>query len=232
MTYGAAMPSDRERASRARQILDDAGAVIAGDHFVYDTGRHGDGWIAKDLIFPHTELADELGSMLADACADLGGEIVCGPATGGLIVSQWTAHHLGLPSVFADHAKEQGYDPASAGSGPLRAPFVLKRGYDEAVRGKRVLLVDDVVNTGLALRETAAAVGVAGGELVAAGVLSTRGFADAGACGAPVLISLCEVVVPSWPAAECELCRRGVPVNTRYAHGADFLAQQAALHDA
>ena len=93
-------------------------------------------------------------------------------------VSQWTAHHLDRPSVFAEHAKEQGYDPKRVAEGPRRAPFVLKRGYDEAVKGRRALVVDDVVNTGLSVRETAG-------------------------------------------AAE------GVPVNTRYAHGADFLAQQA-----
>lgn len=32
--------------------------------------------------------------------------------------------------------------------------------------------------------------------------------------------------IPSWPAADCRLCREGVPVNTQYAHGADFLAAQ------
>ena len=56
-------------------------------------------------------------------------------------VSQWTAHHLDRPSVFAEHAKEQGYDPKRVAEGPRRAPFVLKRGYDEAVKGRRVLVV-------------------------------------------------------------------------------------------
>jgi hypothetical protein len=69
-------------------------------------------------------------------------EIVCGPATGGLVVSQWTVHHLGISSVFCDHGKEQGYHPATAAPGPLRPPFVLKRGYDRLVKGRRVLVVD------------------------------------------------------------------------------------------
>lgn len=224
-----AVGSDRAaREQRALQILADSDAVIHGDHFVYINGDHGEGWIAKDLIFPHTERASELCRMLAEAVGDREFEIVCGPATGGLIVSQWTAHHLGLPSVFAEHGKEQGYDPATAEPGPLRPPFVIKRGYDEFVAGKRVLVVDDVVNTGESVAETAAAVRAAGGEVVTVAALCTRGNAGAGDVGTDDFVYLAEVEVASWPAEGCELCARGVPINTSYAHGADFLAAQAA----
>ncbi|MGH2957441.1 MAG: phosphoribosyltransferase family protein [Solirubrobacterales bacterium] len=167
---------------------------------------------------------------MAEALAGRRLDLVCGPATGGLIVSQWTARHLGIPSVFAEHGKEQGYDPkrAHAAGGPLRPPFVLKRHYDEAVSGRRVLVVDDVVNTGESVAETAAAVRDAGGEVAAVGALITRGNAGAEDVGADDFAYLAEVEVPSWPAAECELCKRGVPVNTAYAHGADFVAAQSS----
>ena len=214
----------QERAARADRILADAGAIIAGDHFVYINGDHGDGWIAKDAIFPNTEWVSVLCGMLAEALASRRFDIVCGPATGGLIVSQWTAHHLGLPAVFAEHGKEQGYDPATAAPGPLRPPFVLKRGYDQMVAGRRVLIVDDVVNTGESISETAATVRAAGGEVVAAAALCTRGNAAAADLGCEDFVYLTEVKVPSWPAEGCELCARRVPINTRYAHGADFLA--------
>ncbi len=211
---------------RAESILRDAGAVITGDHFVYITGEHGDGWIDKDSLFPDTARTAELCEMLADEIADAGAELVCGPATGGLVVSQWTAHRLGLPSLFAEHAKDEGYDPAAAlaAGGPLRPPFVLRRGYDLAVADKRVAVVDDVINTGLSIRETVAAVAAAGGEVVVVGTLCTRG--SAGDLGCERVASLCEISIPSWPAADCRLCRDGVPVNTRYAHGADFVAAQ------
>src|ERR1700679_844831 len=159
----------QERAARADRILADAGAIIAGDHFVYINGDHGDGWIAKDAIFPNTEWVSVLCGMLAEALASRRFDIVCGPATGGLIVSQWTAHHLGLPAVFAEHGKEQGYDPATAAPGPLRPPFVL--------------MFDDVVNTGESISETAATVRAAGGEVVAAAALCTRGNAAAADLG-------------------------------------------------
>lgn len=213
-------------AARTEEILHEAGALLSGDHFVYITGEHGDGWIDKDAIFPNTAWASELCEMLAATVRDRGAEIVCGPATGGLIVSQWTAHHLGLPSVFADHGKEQGYDPtaALAAGGPLRPPFVLNRGYDRAVKGKRVLVVDDVVNTGESLVETVSAVRDAGGEVVTVGALCTRGNAGPGDVGCSDFAYLAEIEIPSWPAAGCRLCHDDVPVNTRYAHGADFVA--------
>jgi orotate phosphoribosyltransferase len=217
------------RTQRAEQILIDCRAILRGGHFVYVTGQHGDGWVDKDSIFPNTDHTSELCGMLAETCSNLGAEIICGPATGGLIVSQWTAHHMGLPSVFADHAKEQGYHPAAVVSGPLRPPFILKRHYDRAVSGKRVLVVDDVINTGLSLRETADAVRGAGGKVIATAALCTRGNAKPEDCGAERMVALCEVIVPTWPAEECELCKRGIPVNTEFAHGADFLAQQSAL---
>ena len=215
--------SDR---SRAEAILRDAGAVITGDHFVYITGEHGDGWIDKDALFPDTARTAELCTMLANQIAPAEPELVCGPATGGLIVSQWTAHRLGVSSLFAEHGKDQGYDPAAAlaADGPLRPPFVLRRGYDLAVAGKRVAVVDDVINTGESIRETVEAVSAAGGEVVVVGALCTRG--NAGDLGCDRLACLCEISIPSWPAGECELCRDGVAVNTRYAHGADFVAAQ------
>ena len=215
-----------EPAARAEQILVESEAILRGDHFVYVTGQHGDGWVAKDAVFPHTERVDELCGLLAAAVAGREYDYVCGPATGGLIVAQWVAHHLRLPAVFAEHAKEEGYVPEHAGEGPLRAPFVLRRGYDDAVRGKRVLVVDDVVNTGLSVRETADAVRGAGGEVVTVACLCTRGNAQAGDVGSPDFVWLTEVLVPSWPAEYCPRCRDGVPVNNQYAHGADFRAQQ------
>lgn len=220
--------SATDRARRADAILRASNAILRDDHFVYINGDHGEGWISKDAIFPDTERASELCALLADALAAHVFDVVCGPATGGLIVSQWTAHHLGLPSVFAEHGKERGYDPRAASPGPLRPPFLLKRGYDRMVNGRRVLVVDDVVNTGESVAETIQAVRAAGGEVATAAALCSRGNASADDVGCTEFVYLTEVTIPSWPAQSCELCRRGVPVNTEYAHGADFVEAKAA----
>jgi orotate phosphoribosyltransferase len=101
---------------------------------------------------------------------------------------------------------------------------VLKRGYDRAVEGKRVLVVDDVVNTGESLLETTQAVRDAGGDVITVAALCTRGNAGADDVGCSDFAYLAEIKIPSWPASECKLCRDGVAVNTRYAHGADFVS--------
>lgn len=191
---------------------------------MYVNGDHGAGWIDKDVIFPETRHPDALGKMLAAAVADVRAEIICGPATGGLIVSQWTAHHLGLPSVFSEHDPAW-TRPADAPPGtPMRGPFVLRRGYDASVRGRRVLVVDDIVNTGHSVRQTADAIRASGGDPVATACFVTRGNADTSDVGTDTFLYLLEERIPSWAAATCQLCRDGVPVNTTYAHGKEWVA--------
>jgi orotate phosphoribosyltransferase len=209
-----------EFAQATRQILLRSNAIIEDDHFVYDSGEHGRGWIDKDVINAQTDREEVLCTMLADTMRDLVPEVVCGPATGGIVVAQWTAHALGSLAVFAEHDAS----PARGVSGPVRGAFALRRGYDELVAGKRVIVVDDVINTGLSIRQTVQAVENAGGHVVAVGALVSRGNAWAGDLGVHDARWLLEVQIPSWPAADCELCRQGVPINTRYAHGRDYLA--------
>jgi len=203
------------------KILADAQAILANDHFVYVSGDHGSGWIDKDAIYPHTDNTERLCRQMARNVREWGAEIVCGPATGGLIVAEWAAHELGALSTFTEH-------DATPTEGALRGRFMLRRGYDALVRGKRVLVVDDIVNTGLSLRQTAEAVRGAGGLLVGAACLVSRGNVGAEALGVDRFHYLLEYKIPAWPAAACPLCRQGVPVNTRYAHGQEFLARQQA----
>jgi orotate phosphoribosyltransferase len=199
-------------------ILRESGALLEEDHFVYVSGDHGAGWIDKDAIYPHTDRIERLCRDLASGLGGWGVDVVCGPATGGLIVAQWAAHELGILSVFTEH--DEAIEP-----GALRGRFVLRRGYDRVVAGKRVLVVDDIVNTGLSLRQTAEAVRGAGGLVAGAACLVSRGNVDADGLGAGRFAYLLEYKIPAWPAPGCRLCRDGVPINVRYAHGAEYLAR-------
>jgi orotate phosphoribosyltransferase len=207
-------------ADETRSILVAAGAILSNDHFVYISGDHGGGWIDKDVIFVNLAHTARLGQLLAAEVRNLGMDILCGPATGGLIVAQWTGHALDLPVVFAEHNS-----PRTAVE--LRGRFALHRGYDQMVKGKKVLVVDDVVNTGHTIRQTVTAVKQCGGTVVAAAALVDRGNVDAASLGVERYLHLVEHDIPSWPAAACPLCKTGAPINTRYAHGQDFLDAQA-----
>lgn len=204
--------------ARTEQIFREANAILENDHFVSVNGRHGSGWIDKDAINPHLHLVDELCAMLWDLTNDLDPEIICGPAEGGLIVALWTGFRSGLPAVYAEHETAHGAE--------LRGRFILRRGYDQWICGKRVLIVDDIVNTGHSVRQTAEAVQAADGTVVGVGCYVDRGN-DPDLGGNWPFRHLLQWKVPSWPEETCppEILAR--PVNTRYAHGAEWLARQA-----
>lgn len=212
------MPTTDLNCSEAKTLLSESKAIIEGSHFVYISGDHGSGWVDKDVIYPDTRKVARLTELLSPAVRRFAPEVVCGPATGGLVISQWLAHHLGVLSVFTEHG-------STTTSAELRGDFVLKRHYDLLVRGKRVLVVDDIVNTGHSIVQTAAAVRSAGGTIVAAAALVNRANTDAAHMGVPEFVFLTEARIPCWKEADCELCKNRVPVNTDYAHGADFVAR-------
>lgn len=202
--------------NRAEQILRESNTLLSEDHFVYISGDHGSGWINKDALLPYTNKVSELAKLLADSCRELRAEIVCGPAIGGLVMSQWVAHFLQLPGVFTEHGAEDSAQPG------IRPPFALLRGFDELVKGKRVLVVDDIVNTGHSIRQTVAAVNRCGGEVIAAAAYCSRGNVNAEGMNVPNFVYLVEFKIPAWTEDACELCKSAVPINTKFAHGAEF----------
>ena len=197
---------------RARAILAEARAIITGSHVVYTSGKHGSAYVNKDAVYPHTARVAELCRYLADAAAPTRPDVVCGPAMGGIILAQWTGHHLGVPAVYAEKASDAG--------------MALRRGYDALVAGKRVLVVEDILNTGGSVKDAVAAVRVAGGEVVAVAALVNRGGVTAADVGVPRLVALLDVALDAWDAAACPLCRDGVPVNTQVGKGREFLTKR------
>lgn len=205
-------PADTESLLRAW------GALLADDHFVYISGQHGSGWIDKDTVYPHTERTSQLAARIAESVAGRGIEIVCGPATGGLIIAQWVAHHLGALAVFGEHGDASAPEDAP----DTRRPFILKRGYERLVRDRSVLVVDDVINTGFSIRGVIDAVRFNGGSVPVAAAVCNRGALTADQLGVGELISLATIRLRSWPAEDCPFCHAGIPVNTSYAHGSEY----------
>ncbi|MAB83837.1 MAG: phosphoribosyltransferase [Phycisphaerae bacterium] len=209
--------SGSNRSVFTRRLLDDCGALITDGHFVYASGEHGPGWIAKDIINTVPSRPRDLGAMLAEAVAEAGieADVVCGPAVGGVICAQYTALAMGIECIFAERHREDG-----------RETFRLNRGYDVAVSGRRVLVVDDVINTGHSTGLVLDAVRAAGASICGVATWINRGNVGHRELGVDRFIFLDEIELPSIPAAECHLCRNGVPVNTDYAHGAEFVSSQ------
>lgn len=200
-------------------ILKETGAVIANSHFVGTSGRHFDTYVNKDALYPHTAAVSKVGKLFAAKFKDRNVEVVVGPALGGIILSQWTAHHLSemtskeVLGVYSD--KMENNDQ------------VLKRGYDKLVKGKNILIVEDLTTTGGSVQKVVATVKANGGNIVAVSVMTNKdpNQVTTEFIGAP-FEPLSELVVESFTPEECPLCKNNVPVNTTVGHGKKFLEEQ------
>lgn len=160
-----------------------AGALREG-HFVLSSGLHSPVFLQKNLVFMHPARAERLCRALADKVRDAGidVDVVVSPAVGGIIPGYETARHLGVAAMYVEREGGQ---------------FRLRRGFGFDP-GSRVLMVEDIVTTGLSSRECIEAIRQAEGEVVAAACIVDRsgGRADVGV----PLLALATLDVPAYPA--------------------------------
>ena len=143
-------------------------ALLEG-HFLLSSGRHSGHYLQCARVVMDPMRASRLAEALAQKLPrDLRKRIarVVSPAMGGLIIGHEMGRALGIEAIFVERPE---------------GTFGLRRGFTIA-DGEEVLLVEDVVTTGLSSREAIAAVEAAGGKVVAAAALIDRsaGTADLG----------------------------------------------------
>ncbi len=201
------------------QILEQVHAVITNSHIVYTSGKHGTAYVNKDAIYPHTELTSRLCREIAEQFKADHVDVVIAPVIGGVILSQWVARHLSEMTgreVLGVYAEKDG-----AGG------FIIKRGYDKIIEGKRVLVVEDIVTTGGSVKKVIEATREKRGEVVGAGLLCNRGgITAADISNPPKLFALLDIKLDAWDEADCPMCKKGVPVNTDVGKGRDYLASK------
>lgn len=164
-------------------IFRQCGAILDG-HFILTSGLHSPTFIQKARVFMHADKTEKLCASLAKKIrdADLGPiDYVVGPAVGGIIPAYEVSRHLNIPNVWVE--REDGV-------------FRLRR--FEMEKGARVVIVEDIVTTGLSIRETIASLTDIGANVLAAACLIDRsaGKSDVGA----KLIALADYEVPAYPA--------------------------------
>ncbi len=163
-------------------IFREAGAILEG-HFILTSGLRSPVFLQKARVFMHADKTERLCRALAEKIRAEAGEIdyVVGPAVGGIIPAYETSRHLGVPAVWVE--REAGV-------------FKLRR--FEMEKGARVVIVEDIVTTGLSIRETVDCLRELGAEIVAAACIVDRSAGKA-EVGVP-LIALAEYEVPAYPA--------------------------------
>ena len=145
-----------------------AGALLEG-HFVLSSGRHSANYLQCARVLMNAERAGKLARALVQTLPrDLRNEIelVVSPAMGGVIIGHEVGRALAVDALFLERP---------TGTFEFRRGFSLKP-------GQKVLMVEDVVTTGLSSRQAMEAVAAEGGIVIAEAALVDRsaGGADLG----------------------------------------------------
>jgi orotate phosphoribosyltransferase len=140
-------------------------ALLQG-HFVLSSGKHSANYLQCARVLMNPERASRLAIALAqslprDVRAAI--DIVVSPAMGGIIIGHEMGRALGCDALFLE--RPQG-------------TFVFRRGFD-ITPGQKVLMVEDVVTTGLSSRQAMESVRAAGGEVIAEAALVDRSAGEA-----------------------------------------------------
>ena len=200
-------------------ILKKTGAIINNSHFVYISGKHATLYVNKDFIFPHIKYISRIAEIIAEKYKDANVDVVAGPSMGGIILSQWVAYHLGLlkgKEIISVYTEKQ----------PDKDQ-IFTRGYQKFVKGKKVLVVEDVVTTGGSVKKVINSVHKEGGTVVAACSIVNKDPVNIN----PELIGvpydyLTIVDVDVYNEKDCPLCKKGVPIDVTLGHGKKYLEEK------
>lgn len=171
-----------------------AGALLEG-HFTLSSGLHSTGYLQCALVLQDPTRAEQLGRALGAQLKAHGGNVVLSPALGGLIIGHEVARALGVRAIFAERQEKV---------------LALRRGFTLST-SDRVIVIEDVVTTGLSTRETIEVAKAAGATVVAAGSIIDRSGGTSN-LGVPYH-SLAALTLPTYEPDACPLCAAGSPVT-------------------
>jgi orotate phosphoribosyltransferase len=162
-----------------------AGALLEG-HFILSSGRRSGVFIQKFRVFEDPKRTEKICRALAEKVMARFGkvDVVVAPAVGGIVPGYEIARALGARSIFVE--REDG-------------AFQLRRGFEIRAQEK-VVVIEDIITTGLSVRECLNSLGDQPGEILGVACLIDRSAGKAD-LGAP-LVALCEFAVPDYDPRE------------------------------
>jgi orotate phosphoribosyltransferase len=194
--------------------------VIRRGHFVYAAGDHGPEYVGKDILYSYPDDTWKFACYIAEEFYYLEPDVVIGPAVGGAILAFEVAKELSMMrEVRFGFADKDGQD------------YVIKRGYEKLIPGKRVLIVEDVLNSGGSVAKVIARVRELGGIVVGVAAVYNRGGVtkkDLGLKKRERFYCLVTHKMVKYPESDCPLCRDNVAINEDFGKGKEFKAKKAA----
>ena len=178
-------------------------------HFRLESGHHGDLWLDLETLCLDVAAVRRDADRLAERLEPLAPEAVCGPLVEGAFVALFVAEWLDVPFTYATPRVER--DGAGLFPVSYRVPDALRA----HLAGRRVAIVNDVINAGSAVRGTLADLQDCGATpcaIASLGMLGTAAAVLAATAGVP-LLALEEVPNTIFPPAACPLCAAGAPLS-------------------
>jgi orotate phosphoribosyltransferase len=206
------MSRQEEIRETALENLRASGVLMLDGHFDYGNGYHGRAYLNPHQLFLHPstiwrfaqDLLDVLPGTLLNSA-----EVVGGPVTGGALLAHTIAGLL-------DSRRSLTHPPCSFAPFDIdRASgrFRLREFYRNSLAGKRILLADDVRNTGQTFEQCAALAAAAGATVVATVEIYDR--LEAVARLEVPNFALAEFAAPdNFKAEDCPLCKAGAPITS------------------
>lgn len=240
--------SPAQRSDRAIQIFDQIGGVLEG-HFVYAAGHHGNAYVAKDETIKQPDVLAEMTLLMAENLAEVLGpddiDALYSAAPCGSIVASRMTEHLGkiwgtTPGlIFAEKEPYMGL-PVPGGNPyvpELKDRLVLKRGFDKDIVGKRLHMVEDIVNSGKTVVELAE-LALSYTDVTIVGCSAEYSRTPSKVSGESLnmdpWLPLVERELSKAEPEDCTMCEdlEAYPIRTDRGHGKEFLAQLTQLAEA
>ena len=170
--------------------------VVSNGHFVLSSGRHSDEYWEKFRLLEWPRVTEQLCQQIAERYREGGLSAVIGPTTGGALLAQEVARQLDTRCLLAE--------PSSGGGRELRRGFKLNA-------SAPVLIVDDVLTTGLSLRETLSAIEPYQPDIAGIEVLIDRSGGTVPRQFSVPCHALLSITAQTYSPDDCPMCAAGVP---------------------
>ena len=178
-------------------------------HFLLESGHHGDLWLDLENLCRRPALIKSMAAQLALSIAHMNVDAVCGPLVEGAFFGILVALELNVEFTYSERFAR----PSE--SGLFRAGYRIPSSLRLGLRGKRVAIVNDVINAGSAVRGTFEDLETCGATVTTISTLLVLGTsaAEYASSKGVALKSLAEVPNNLWLPAQCPLCASGVPLD-------------------
>lgn len=117
------------------KILEKTNAILKG-HFLLTSGLHSDTYFEKFRIFQYPEYLEKIIKISKNLLKNFQFDYVAGPEKGGFFIAYEIARQFKKQAIYLEKSEDK---------------FIIKRNFANVEKGKKILLVDDVLTTGKSL---------------------------------------------------------------------------------